>query len=126
MSERQPTVEPEIPERALVTGLPGFLPMRMAAELLSRDSDTRVVAVIRAEDAELAAPLRARFPGRVDLLEGDVSAMDMQYAGHQERGHSRGRLREQCERSGKAEPGQYSSGLTHSPSHDDSNDCVLP
>src|SRR5437764_10340457 len=72
-------------EVALLTGFPSFLARRLAREILSREPETLVYAVVRsklaseAEEALVTLPLAQRE--RVVLIEGDAASMDLGLSG---------------------------------------------
>jgi len=80
MPTRQPTNEPDLPEVVLITGFPRFLARRLAHEILERDPDAQLVLLVSAAQEPVAAAL-ATDEGRVRLLAGDVSAMDLGLSG---------------------------------------------
>ena len=58
----------------LLTGFPGFIGRRLAASLLQRDSEARIVAVVEGRMMEPARRAAAEIDAeRIELLTGDIS-----------------------------------------------------
>jgi thioester reductase-like protein len=57
-----------------LTGFPGFIGRRLVRELLEREADARVIALVEPRVAAAARDAAAEIDGqRVELLEGDIS-----------------------------------------------------
>ena len=58
-----------------MTGFPGFIGRRLVAELLRRDPDTRIVALVEERMMSVATAAAAEIDGdRIELVAGDISA----------------------------------------------------
>jgi thioester reductase-like protein len=75
----------ESEETVLVTGMPSLLACEIARETLRTRPSARVIAVVRPSQAAraeaFADALDGSARGRVELLDGDVSAMDLGLSG---------------------------------------------
>jgi thioester reductase-like protein len=68
----------------LVTGFPAFLPRLMLESILEREPESRVRLLVSPDDEERARDLLADLavdPKRIDLLIGDVAAIDLGLSG---------------------------------------------
>jgi thioester reductase-like protein len=64
------------------TGFPGFIGRRLVRDLLERDSDARVAALVEARFADSAREAAEQIaPGRIEVLEGDIADRRLGLAG---------------------------------------------
>jgi thioester reductase-like protein len=59
----------------LLTGFPGFIGRRLVRELLRRDAETRIVALVEARMLDVARSVAAEIDGseRVEVIAGDIA-----------------------------------------------------
>lgn len=63
-----------MPRLIFFTGFPGFIGRRLVRELLERDSDARIAALVEPRFAGAAREAAERIaPGRIEVLEGDIA-----------------------------------------------------
>jgi thioester reductase-like protein len=85
VTRRQPTEEPRLPERVLVTGYPAFTARRMTQKILAADPEARVFLLVRDKFVAAAREFQGALPQdhgrRMEVVIGDVCDMDLGLSG---------------------------------------------